>query len=297
MLSATLTQALQQTLGCPQPLTLHPQGGGCISTTGLITGSTSPMPLAFLKVHDASRITMFEAEADALSRLSSAVPAATLRFPHPIGSGVADSRAWLLLEPLHLHAVADADTASRLGSALAILHRVSSPDGRFGWHQDNTIGSTPQRNSWTHDWAAFFCDHRLAPQLELAASNGYRFQHADALLTRVPLLLSGHHPPASLLHGDLWSGNAAHLADGTPVLFDPASYYGDRETDIAFTQLFGGFPAAFYRAYQESWPLPAGHEVRATLYNLYHLLNHLHLFGASYAAPVERSIQILLTQS
>lgn len=183
----------------------------------------------------------------------------------------------LLLERLALGARADWPAMARM---LAALHRHTSP--RFGWATDNWIGLAPQRNGWSDDWASFFFEERLAPQAHRAQ-------------LRVPDLrkvLEGHRPQASLLHGDLWSGNAGFTRDG-PVIFDPAVYYGDREADLAMTGLFGGFPAEFYASYQEEFPLPPGYETRKHLYNLYHLLNHLNLFGSSYLRQVQAALNLL----
>jgi len=173
-----------------------------------------------------------------------------------------------------------------MGEQLADLHRHTSPDGRFGWHRDNYIGATPQANGWKESWAEFWLERRLRPQLELAGRNGF-------VLEAPPLgLLDGHEPKPCLLHGDLWSGNAGFTLQG-PVVFDPAVYYGDREADLAMTELFGGFPREFYEAYQEAYPLENGYELRKQLYNLYHLLNHLNLFGAGYLAQVKATLGLL----
>ena len=187
----------------------------------------------------------------------------------------------ILLEQLDLQRNGD---WAALAQMLAKLHRTTGP--RFGWYRDNFIGATPQINSWRDDWAEFFAECRLRPQLALARKNG--FQIALPSLK----LLENHKPEPSLLHGDLWSGNAGFIADG-PVLFDPAVYYGDREADLAMTELFGGFPARFYEAYDEAYPLTEGYEARKQLYNLYHLLNHLNIFGEGYLAQVQRTLGLL----
>jgi protein-ribulosamine 3-kinase len=166
------------------------------------------------------------------------------------------------------------------------MHR--SRGERFGWARDNYIGSTPQANTLCASWAQFWREHRLRPQLELARRNGYAIDVGN-----VADLLEAHGPQPSLVHGDLWSGNIGFLSDGAPVLFDPAVYYGDREVDLAMTGLFGGFPPEFYSAYEKAWPLPAGQEVRKHLYNLYHLLNHLNLFGRGYFAQVNSTLRLL----
>ena len=171
----------------------------------------------------------------------------------------------------------------KFGQQLAAMHSVT--DSQFGWQRNNTIGSTPQYNSQTDSWIEFWRQQRLLPQLILAEQNGYGKSLApiaDRLLADFGALFKSYQPQPSMLHGDLWGGNASALADSTPVIFDPAFYYGDRETDIAMTHLFGGFEAKFYSAYNDAWPLDEGFAVRKTLYNLYHILNHLNLFGSGY---------------
>jgi fructosamine-3-kinase len=234
---------------------------------------------------------MFEAEADALRALTATH---SVRVPQPIVSGTAAGQAFLVLDYLDLRGRGD---AALLGEQMAQLHRV--PQTRFGWTHDNWIGSTPQRNAWQHDWIAFWREQRLGFQLALAAQNGYGGalqRDGDMLLARLDALFDGYTPAPSLLHGDLWGGNHAYLADGAPVIFDPALYVGDRECDLAMSELFGGFAPDFYAAYRASWPLDAGYAVRKTLYNLYHILNHANLFGAGYAAQAARMTAALLAQ-
>ena len=203
---------------------------------------------------------------------------------------------WLDLRPL------DARSGARLGAALAELHRSTVPAelaGRHGWLRDNFIGATPQLNPPSTSWCAFWRERRLLPQLARARAGGHdgRLQEQGARLVElVDALLGGHTPASSLLHGDLWGGNAGALADGTPVIFDPAVYVGDRETDLAMSELFGGFPPAFHAAYRHAWPVDAGYAMRRELYNLYHLLNHLNLFGGGYFARCERTIARLLAE-
>jgi fructosamine-3-kinase len=212
--------------------------------------------------------------------------------------GATPRAAFLVLEHLELGRGGGAGAGyETLGRQLAALHRTVRP--QFGWDRDNTIGSTPQHNRRDDDWRRFWRERRLGYQLELAATHGHRGrlqQRGERLLAALPGLLAGHEPAASLLHGDLWGGNCAFLRDGTPVIFDPAVYYGDREADLAMTELFGGFPAGFYRAYREAYPLADGYEVRRTLYNLYHVLNHLNLFGGGYRAQAEDMIDALLSE-
>jgi fructosamine-3-kinase len=235
---------------------------------------------------------MLDAEADGLRALAAT---GAIRVPQPIADGVAGSIAYLALEWLDF---GGGGRDALLGRALAELHRKTGP--RFGWHRDNTIGTSAQANAWSDDWPTFFRDRRLAPQFARAAANGHGGAFArsgDRLLLGVPTLLAGHSPVPSLLHGDLWSGNAARLASGEPVIFDPAVYYGDREADLAMSELFGGFGADFHAAYRDAWPLTAGYATRRTLYNLYHVLNHLNLFGAGYRAQAESMVGALLAEN
>lgn len=265
-------------------------GGGCINDSYRVCGSGC---VFFVKLSRAGQRTMFEAEADGLRALAAT---ATVRVPAPICVGADQQHSWLVLQHLDLAQRTQA-SMTRLGRNLAALHRATSD--RFGWHRDNTIGSTPQPNDWSATWVEFWRSRRLGFQLDLAARNGYRGRlrrDGNGLLDRLEALLRGHTPAASLLHGDLWSGNAAATPDGEPVAFDPACYYGDREADVAMTELFGGFSPGFYAAYREAWPLDPGYGVRRKVYNLYHVLNHLNLFGGGYLGQAETLISELLSE-
>jgi fructosamine-3-kinase len=184
-----------------------------------------------------------------------------------------------------------------LGEQLARQHRATR--AAFGWDRDNTIGSTPQLNAWADDWVGFFRERRLRYQLSLAGANGHgaRLQkRGDLLLANVGAFFTSYTPVPALLHGDLWGGNRMTDVQGRPVIVDPAVYYGDREADLAMTKLFGGFGAAFYAAYQGAWSLDAGATVRQDLYNLYHVLNHLNLFGEGYLGQSLALIDRLLAE-
>lgn len=262
-------------------------GGGCIHQALVLEGGGARY---FAKLNDARLADAFAAEADGLAALA----AAGIRTPGVVTHGATAGSAFLVLEHLALGRGSEAGYRA-LGRALARMHAHAGE--RFGWHRDNYIGATPQRNRPSDAWAEFWRRERLAPQLALAAVRGFggRLQRlGERLDAALPGLLAGHAPAPSLLHGDLWSGNAAFLADGTPIVFDPAVYHGDREADLAMTELFGGFPAAFYAAYREAAPLDAGYSLRRTLYNLYHVLNHANLFGGGYAAQAEGMMERLL---
>lgn len=290
-LAAALEAAIARATGSAYTLEhAAPAAGGCIHASWILSSATTRF---FAKVNEARFADSFTAEADGLAALG----AAGMRVPRPIAQDVAGTHAFLVLEYLPLVA-GTRQSYRKLGQALAHLH-TSSGD-RFGWHRHNYIGVTPQRNTRHDSWTDFWRHERLATQLALAQTNGYggRIQSlGERLLAAVPQLLAGHAPQPSLLHGDLWSGNVGFLADGTPVIFDPAVYYGDAEADLAMTELFGGFPASFYEGYRALRPTDAGYAVRRGLYNLYHVLNHLNLFGAGYRAQAERTMEQLLAQS
>lgn len=266
-------------------------GGGCINETWRLCGAAGRD--YFVKLNRAELADMFAAEALGLEELAAC---GTVRVPAVVCHGVSAKRAYLVLEWLDLGG-GGATAERKLGEQLAALHRLRQP--YFGWRRDNTIGSTPQPNAPDDDWIAFWSEKRLGFQLRLAAGRGYggRLQQlGERLRENLAALFDGYRPQPSLLHGDLWSGNAAMDAAGRPVIFDPACYYGDRETDLAMTELFGGFGAAFQAAYREAWPLDAGYSKRKILYNLYHILNHLNLFGGGYARQAESMAEQLLAE-
>ena len=223
---------------------------------------------------------MFEAEAEGLAALR----AAGIRAPEPFLAGLRENEAFIEMQYLELDGRADWAALARM---LATLHRSTGP--RFGWEKENWIGLSPQKNGWSEDWIGFYRDHRLIPQLARANL----MKDSESLLKNLDAFFENHDPVPSLLHGDLWSGNVGFTRAG-PVIFDPAVYYGDREADLAMTELFGGFPAAFYAAYHAAWPLDSGCDVRKHLYNLYHLLNHLNLFGSGYLGQVKATLGLLL---
>lgn len=266
-------------------------GGGCINRAFAIDDSER---CYFVKVNDTPACAgMLRAEADGLRELAASN---SVRVPEPLCDGSFNGHSYLVMEYLELGGN-DSNASERLGEQLARMHHHYAD--RHGWSTDNTIGLTPQINTPQKHWADFFCQQRLAYQFELAHNNGYHGHLLDngmRLLEVVSALLE-HYPKPSLLHGDLWSGNYGICRDGQPALFDPAVYYGDRETDIAMTELFGGFPARFYHAYWHHYPQTPGYAARKTLYNLYHILNHLNLFGGSYYSQAERMVSALLSEA
>jgi fructosamine-3-kinase len=299
----------------------HPVGGGCIHNAwGLELADGRRL---FAKTNRAAALALLAAEVEGLRALARWAPP-TLQLPEPLALGCAGGQAVLLLSWLELAgmgagaagttAAAESGWAS-LGASLAQLHRASAAAaasgrcgdlhaGGFGFPVDNFIGSGPQANGWMPAWATFFVQRRLRPQLALAARQGDPFRGAEVLLQRVEQLLGAHPCAPVLVHGDLWSGNAALVAsDGagqghgipaTGAMLDPATYWGDREVDLAMARLFGGFPPAFFAGYEAEWPLPPDWDGRVELYNLYHLLNHANLFGGGYRGQAQAVINTLL---
>jgi protein-ribulosamine 3-kinase len=278
MLPATLRTALSQTLG--EIRTMTPVGGGDINAAARIETDRAAY---FVKWNLRPQPRMFEVEARGLRLLTSAQ---ALRVPQVIA--VIDQPPALVLEWIEPGPGRTA-AADELGHRLAQQHRSLSP--AYGLDHDNYIGANPQTNTLTETWLDFFRQQRLGAQAELARSRGHltpdRSRRLDRLLDQLDRWIDPSITSPSLLHGDLWGGNYLIDAGGQPVLIDPAVYYGDREAEIAFTELFGGFTSRFYAAYNEAWPLDHGYAGRRDLYNLYHLLNHLNLFGEGYGGSVD----------
>lgn len=247
----------------------------------------------FVKLNRPDRLSMFEAEASGLQALAQS---RLMRVPEIIVCGKTDQYAFLVLEYIALDNL-NGRSERLLGQQLAQMHQQKQ--AYFGWHLDNTIGSNTQVNGQYSDWITFWQEQRLGHQLKLAAENGYggRLQtQGEKLCADLKPFFSGYRPHPALVHGDLWRGNAAADEQGNPVIYDPACYFGDRETDLAMTELFGGFSQAFYDAYQTVYPLESGYETRKTLYNLYHILNHLNLFGQGYLHQAETMMSRLLAE-
>ncbi|UCB54710.1 MAG: fructosamine kinase family protein [Thiotrichales bacterium] len=284
-----LEQQIRQATG--QDFHIHNSqnvGGGCINSASRVSDGDLSY---FIKTNHARHAAMFEAEAEALREMAASH---TVRVPQPVCYGEHGNQCYVVMEHLDLGGRAD---MSSFGRQFAAMHRVTAD--QFGWHIDNTIGSTPQPNTPSDDWVEFWRAQRLGFQLRTAADNGYggELQRlGERLLADMPALFSNHRPVPSMLHGDLWGGNYGALRDGTPVIFDPALYYGDREADLAMTELFGGFGQAFYAAYNEAWPLDAGYDVRKIFYNIYHIINHLNLFGGGYHGQAISMIERVLAE-
>jgi len=288
LLSETIRQSLDSPFNIINATELN--GGDIHSAYRLHTSEGN----FFLKLNQPNYAPLLQTEANSLKKLSATN---SIRVPEVISQGHLagkNPQAWLLLSYFELSHKGD---DHQRGRDLAELHHQIHPDKQFGWFENNYIGHTLQQNTWHNDWVEFYGQQRLLPQLKLAAKN----QAPKSLLAngiqvfkKLPYFFEDYQPQASLLHGDLWAGNSGFDKAGEPVFFDPASYYGDRETDLSMTELFGGYGTAFYQGYQTVFPINSGYQQRKPLYQLYHLLNHFNLFGRSYLSQVERMIQSLL---
>lgn len=275
-------------------------GVGCAGTVELTPGrtrralkiDTGDAPL-FVKLLPADRAEVFAAEMEGLALLQDT---GCFRVPAARGSGTAGDVSWLALEWLDLKPVSTDEDGRAFGKALAALHEVHGE--LYGLSRDNWLGDSRQENGTSTTWPLFYAQKRLRPQLERLIAEGVRgelIRNLQGIVERVPALFLEYRPAASLLHGDLWHGNAG-VVDGQPAVFDPAVHYGDREADYAMTELFGGFPISMYAAYQKSAPLDAGAASRRGLYRLYHLLDHTLLFGSAYLRETERTAARLLSE-
>ena len=268
-------------------------GGGCIAH---VTRVEAARGVFFLKWAEGEAGRTFEAEAEGLRALRVAATGLDLITPEPLASQNADTEPGYLLMEWIQPGRAQSEDWRRFGRALAALHRAKTfadEDGPYGYATDNWIGSKPQRNGWAESWPAFFGEKRLRAQAEtvreLGAWNAAWDAPLNHLIERLGEILP-ETPQPSLLHGDLWAGNALATADSRFALIDAAVYIGHREADLAMTELFGGFAPGFYEAYREAWPMQPGYPERREVYNLFHLINHL-THGPGYAGQVERILQ------
>lgn len=282
-LGASLARQLQLSGGDIQAVPVH--GGDINQAFRLECG----VHKYFVKVNRADLLPMFVAEKTGLDAIRSSQ---AIRVPEVFLTGHQDNYAYIVMEYIELGGRAD---VGLFATAVAAMHCCFQD--QFGFECDNTIGSTPQHNTFNTDWIDFWRQHRLGFQLELAQQNGFDAGLIDAgnrLAENLGKFFKTYHPRPSLLHGDLWSGNQGADLDGNPVIYDPACYYGDHEADLAMMELFGHPGEHFFSRYSEHFPIDSDYAERRELYNLYHVLNHANLFGGGYAAQAQRTIERLL---
>tara|TARA_B100001250_G_scaffold210092_1_gene180317 strand:- start:276 stop:1160 length:885 start_codon:yes stop_codon:yes gene_type:complete len=263
-----------------------PVGGGCIHNAWCVHFQNGKK--VFAKSNHIDNINMFQFERECLLVLKRFADKSYISIPKPLDLIIYQNISILLLEWIELKQ----SEQNLLGKGLALLHKSSTQENNknFGWEKEGYIGSNSQIRGWDSNWGKFFVNYRLRPQLIKAAKWGVRIEDYEQVLIYLSSYLNNHNPCVSLVHGDLWSGNCGSTKNGVGSLYDPASYWGDREVDISMTKLFGGFNSDFYKGYAEIWPLNKLSEDRTDIYNLYHLLNHANIFGGSYK---ETSLKIL----
>ncbi len=283
-----------------------PLAGGCISDVswvqlrcgnqafldahGLICESDSTIRLV-IKRNAGGMVSNFRCEADGLRAIAES---RTIRVPAVVACDVVDREAYLAIEYVQPGGRPAFET---FGRELAQMHRATA-DGRIGWHSDNFLGSAQQPNTPTDTWAEFVADHRIGFQIRWAVDQRLadrQLQHdCQRIIQRMKELLDGREDGTSLLHGDLWSGNYLFDEQQRPVLIDPAVYRGCREAEWGMIRWFGSCPETFEEGYQAEWPMPDGWRRRTDVYMLYHQLNHLNLFGGSYAGTCRRTAERIL---
>jgi len=265
---------------------ITPVGGGCIHKAWCIHFQNDKK--VFAKSNHIDNINMFKFERECLLALKRYANESYIYVPKPIDLLSYQNISILFLEWIDLKQ----SQQDLLGKGLALLHKSSTEGSQtnFGWEEEGFIGSIKQIRGWASNWGEFFVNYRLRPQLIKAKEWGLRVDDYEAVLIYLSSYLNDHKPRISLVHGDLWSGNCGSTQNGLGSLYDPASYWADREVDISMTKLFGGFNRDFYKGYEEIWPLDKSSSERTEIYNLYHLLNHANIFGGYYK---ENSLEIL----
>lgn len=245
----------------------------------------------FLKVNSLNQYDLLFKEANNLNTLAGTF---SITVPKVFAYGKFAQTSWLLLEYLPLSSKGD---DIQRGKDLALLHHHLFDEKKYGWFEDNYIGTISQKNNWQDCWVAFYAENRLQAQLDLAIKNSANSQlvkQVEELIKQLPRFFQNYSPKPSYLHGDLWGGNSSFLSDGSAVFYDPASYIGDRETDLAMSEIFGGFSPSFYKGYNQVFPIDKGYQQRKNLYHVYHYLNHYNMFAGSYDMQALRCINSCL---
>lgn len=272
-----IIEALSKKLGCRKVETPIQWSSGGLNQTAVAQTDRGPF---FIKRHPSQDLGMYQAE---FAGLEAVKATHSIRVPIPYHCDYGEEGVYLIMEHLEL-ASHDGQSLHDLGTSLARMHLCSGPES-FGFEMDNTIGTTPQINTWTENWVEFFLTHRLSSQLQLIEEQ-YRDtvlrKEAEGVLARFPDFFKGLDVKPCLLHGDLWGGNTGKDSEGRAVIYDPAVYYGHHEAEFGIITMFGGFSEDFYRGYETLIPRQEGFSERVDIYRLYHTLNHYNLFGSSY---------------
>ncbi len=289
VISELITSTLESLEGC-QPNKITLLGKGVLNESWKILLEDGRE--IFAKTTRKRNLKRLQFEAKGLLKLKEFANKELLMIPEPLHIQTIKEESILILPWLKFTNCSQ----KLLGQGLALLHKESTKlsPSKFGWESDGFIGAGLQPQGWRINWGECFVDLRLSPQLKIAEKWGIVFTDYKPLLSKIISLLNSHKPKPSLVHGDLWSGNASVTDNGLGVLIDPAVWWADREVDIAMTQLFGGFSSEFYKSYENTWPTNKRNlKTRIQIYNLYHLLNHANLFGGSYKQQCIKSMQLL----
>lgn len=283
-ISKQLSETLMFSFDITEKVKVH---GGDISNCYMISDGEQRY---FIKINERDFISRFEAEAECIKALRKS---STVSLPELVHVGKSKEHSFLILNYLPTKPMDDPKQSYLFGQQLANLHAWGEQK-EYGFDFDNYLGSTLQPNKWDKKWSRFFAEQRIGWQLQLMREKGIELVDISDFTRLVQDRLQSHTPRPSLLHGDLWNGNVACSAFG-PICYDPASYWGDRECDVAMTELFQGFLPEFYQGYQSILPLDSSYEERKDIYNLYHVLNHYNLFGGHYLDMAERAVNKILT--
>lgn len=243
----------------------------------------------FVKLNSKECLINFQAEAYSLKHLKSLN---SIACPNVTAIGTSLDKSFLVLDYIDFSR-AKPMLWHQLGQQLAQMH-YDTRHGQFGWQHDNFIGSTIQPNHWSSNWTTFFANQRIAWQLQLLSERSITLGNIDHIAEVCHNVLLHHQASPCLVHGDLWQGNTGFTGDQA-MIFDPACYYGDREVDIAMTELFGHFPDDFYHGYQAEYPLDKGYEQRKLVYNFYHILNHANIFGGIYVEQARAALSRIMS--
>ncbi|MBF4384584.1 fructosamine kinase family protein [Vibrio anguillarum] len=284
----TLIQQLSDTLMFEfNPVEKEKVSGGDISDCYMISDGEQRY---FVKVNTRDFLAKFEIEGENLRSLRET---STVQVPELVMIGTSKNHAFIVLNYLPTKPLDNATNSYEFGVQLAKLHQWGEQK-EYGFDADNYIGSTLQPNPWDKKWGRFFAEQRIGWQLQLLREKGIELFNISELVDVVQSRLANHNPRPSLLHGDLWHGNVANSVFG-PICYDPACYWGDRECDIAMTELFEGFQPEFYQGYESILPLSLDYVERKNIYNLYHVLNHYNQFGGHYLVEAESLIKKILS--
>ncbi len=275
---------IEQIVGPKGPLSgekvqdVHSISGGCIHEAWKIRLANNQ--IFFAKTNSRENFEILQFEFDGLKTLKIYADDSFLIIPKPFHVKKLETSSILIMQWIDMQKKDD----KNLGKGLAYMHSFSAEQkkGLFGWKQDGFIGSGAQPGGLTNNWGECFVNLRLIPQMKIANFWGFNLNQYIPLLLKIIDFLNEDNPSPSIVHGDLWAGNAGMSINNKGVIFDPAIWWGDREVDIAMTKLFGGFSKNFYEGYEEVWPLKKSFFKKIDIYNLYHLLNHANLFGGSY---------------